>query len=77
LHGTITKTQPFGALSEQLNPLALAISLDCGFVARAFAGASGLPALKEIIKEAVDHKGFSLIDILQNCISFNKVNTFH
>jgi 2-oxoglutarate ferredoxin oxidoreductase subunit beta len=75
--GTVTKTQPFGALSEQLNPLALAISLDCGFVARAFAGASGLPVLKEIIKEAVNHQGFALVDILQNCVSFNKVNTFH
>jgi 2-oxoglutarate ferredoxin oxidoreductase subunit beta len=75
--GTVTKTQPFGVLSGQLNPLALAISLDCGFVARAFAGASGLPVLKEIIKEAVNHQGFALVDILQNCVSFNKVNTFH
>ncbi|HIP40869.1 MAG TPA: 2-oxoacid:ferredoxin oxidoreductase subunit beta [Desulfocapsa sulfexigens] len=75
--GTITKTQPFGSLSSQLNPLAMAISLDCGFVARGFAGASGLPFLKEIMKEAIRHKGFALVDILQNCISFNKVNTFH
>jgi 2-oxoglutarate ferredoxin oxidoreductase subunit beta len=75
--GRVTKTQPFGALSSQLNPLALAISLDCGFVARAFAGAAGLPFLKEIIKEAINHQGFAMIDILQNCVSFNKVNTFH
>lgn len=75
--GRVTKTQPFGALSSQLNPLALAISLDCSFVARAFAGASGLPFLKEMIKEAVNHEGFAMIDILQNCVSFNKVNTFH
>jgi 2-oxoglutarate ferredoxin oxidoreductase subunit beta len=75
--GQITKAQPFGNPSGQLNPLALAISLDCGFVARAFAGASGLPFLQQIIKEAVNHKGFALVDILQNCVSFNKVNTFH
>jgi len=75
--GTVTKTQPFGNLSGQLNPLAMAISLDCSFVARAFAGASGLPFLKEIMKEAINHKGFALVDILQNCISFNKINTFH
>lgn len=75
--GTITKAQPFGSLSSQLNPLAMAISLDCGFVARGFAGASGLPFLKEILKEAINHKGFAMVDILQNCISFNKVNTFH
>lgn len=75
--GTITKTQPFGALSEQLNPLALAIALDCGFVARAFAGADGLPQLQKIMVEAVKHEGFALVDILQNCVSFNRVNTFH
>lgn len=75
--GRITKTQPFGALSNQLNPLALAISLDCGFVARAFAGASGLPFLKELIKEAINHEGFAMIDCLQNCVTFNTVNTFH
>lgn len=72
-----SKTQPFGNPSEPLNPLALAIALDCGFVARGFAGASGLPHLQQLIKMAVEHKGFSLIDILQNCISFNKINTFH
>ncbi len=74
---TPTKTQPFGALSEPLNPLALAISLNCSFVARGFAGASGLPHLNKLMKAAIHHKGFAFIDILQNCVSFNKVNTFH
>ncbi|HII01836.1 TPA: 2-oxoacid ferredoxin oxidoreductase, partial [Methanosarcinaceae archaeon] len=36
--GTRSKVQPFGSLSEPMNPLALAISLDCSFVARGFAG---------------------------------------
>lgn len=75
--GTITKAQPFGSRSAQLNPLAMAISLDCSFVARGFAGASGLPFLKEIMQKAINHKGFALVDILQNCISYNRVNTFH
>lgn len=75
--GKVTKTQPFGNPSEPLNPLALAIALDCSFVARAFAGASGLPFLQEIMKEAILHNGFALVDILQNCVSFNKENTFH
>jgi 2-oxoglutarate/2-oxoacid ferredoxin oxidoreductase subunit beta len=73
----VTKAQPFGSLSGQLNPLALAIAMDCSFVARAFAGASGLPLLKEIMQAAIQHKGFALVDILQNCVSFNKLNTFH
>jgi 2-oxoglutarate ferredoxin oxidoreductase subunit beta len=70
-----SKTQPFGNPSQPLNPLALAIAMNCSFVARGFAGASGLPHLQGLIKQAINHKGFALIDILQNCISFNKINT--
>ncbi len=77
MSGLVTKTQPFGNPSEPLNPLAMAIALDCSFVARAFAGASGLPFLQEIMKEAINHPGFAMVDILQNCVSFNKINTFH
>ena len=74
MEGMKTKNQPFGVISEQLNPLALAIALDCSFVARGFSGEMG--HLKELMKEAVQHKGFTLVDILQPCLSFNKVNTF-
>lgn len=74
MEGMITKNQPFGALSEQLNPMSLAIALDCSFVARGFAGD---PAqLKNLIKEAVNHNGFALLDILQPCVTFNKINTY-
>jgi 2-oxoglutarate/2-oxoacid ferredoxin oxidoreductase subunit beta len=72
--GTVTKNQPFGVLSEQLNPMALAVALDCSFVGRGYTGAQ--EHLKGLIKEAIAHKGFSLVDILQPCVSFNKVNTY-
>jgi 2-oxoglutarate ferredoxin oxidoreductase subunit beta len=74
MEGMKTKNQPFGVFSEQLNPLALAIALDCSFVARGFSGEIG--HLKELMKEAVQHRGFTLVDILQPCVSFNKINTF-
>lgn len=74
LEGMVTKVQTYGVISEPLNPVSLAISLDCSFVARAFAG--DVAHLKEIIKEAVRHKGFCLIDILQPCVTFNKINTY-
>lgn len=74
MEGTIAKNQPFGVFSEQLNPMALAIALDCSFVARGFAG--DIEHLKGLIKEAIRHKGFSLVDILQPCVTFNKINTF-
>lgn len=72
--GTVTKIQPSGVFSEQLNPVALAVALDCSFVARSFSGDAG--HLKEMIKESLNHKGFSLVDIFQPCVTFNKVNTF-
>jgi len=74
MEGMITKNQPFGVFSEQLNPMALAVALDCSFVARGFAG--NTEHLKELMKEAVLHKGFSLLDILQPCVTFNKINTY-
>ena len=73
MEGIRTKNQPLGVFSEQFNPLAFAIALDCSFVARGFAGDS--EHLKGLMKEALDHKGFSLVDILQPCVTFNKINT--
>jgi 2-oxoglutarate ferredoxin oxidoreductase subunit beta len=72
--GTVTKTQPFGVPAEQLSPLAMAVALDAGFVARGFAG--DREHLKNLMKAAIEHRGFSLLDILQPCVTFNKVNTF-
>jgi 2-oxoglutarate ferredoxin oxidoreductase subunit beta len=74
MEGMITKNQPFGVFSEQLNPLALSVAMDCSFVARGFAGDMG--NLKELMKAAILHKGFSLLDILQPCVTFNKTNTY-
>lgn len=74
MEGMITKNQPFGVLSEQFNPMAMAVALDCGFVARGYAGDH--EHLKGLIRDAINHEGFSLVDILQPCVTFNKVNTY-
>ena len=73
-YGFITKTSPQGALNPACNPLLLAIASDCSFVARGFSGET--EHLSELIKAGIQHKGFALIDILQPCVSFNRVNTF-
>ncbi len=72
--GMKTPLQVFGVTEQPLNPLALAISLDVTFVARAFSG--HIEQTKEIMKEAISHKGFALVDIFQPCVSFNKINTY-
>ena len=72
--GTKAKNVPSGVISEQFNPMTLAVALDCGFAARAFA--ADTEHLKGLMKEAMNHQGFALIDILQPCVTFNKVNTY-
>jgi len=72
--GRITKTQPHGAPSAAFNPVAVAVTMDAGFAARGFSG--DIEHLAGLIVAAVRHPGFSLIDVLQPCVSFNKVNTY-
>ena len=72
--GFITKAQPEGAASAPFNPIAVAVAMQAGFVARAFSGM--IDDLSDLIQQAIAHRGFSLIDVLQPCVSFNKVNTF-
>jgi len=72
--GYVTKVQTRGVMVEPFRPLALAISLGCGFVARGYADDPDY--LASLIVQGVRHKGFSLIDVLQPCVSFNKLNTW-
>jgi 2-oxoglutarate/2-oxoacid ferredoxin oxidoreductase subunit beta len=72
--GYKSKTTPMGALNPPLNPLLLAIALNCSFVARGFSGDT--EHLTHLISQGLSNKGFALIDILQPCVSFNRVNTF-
>jgi 2-oxoglutarate ferredoxin oxidoreductase subunit beta len=72
--GYVTKTQPEGVKIEPFNPIATAIALRAGFVARSFSGMQD--HLTEMIVRAMNHRGFALVDILQPCVTFNKVNTF-
>ena len=73
--GMITEVQSRGVIAPPLNPLALALVLEAGFVARCFSGER--EHLKEVMKEALHFPGYALVDILQPCVSFNKLNTFH
>ena len=72
--GMVTKLQHQGVVNESFNPLAVAIVLGAGFVARGFSG--DIDHLSGLIQEGIRHKGFSLIDVLQPCVSFNTLNTY-
>ena len=69
--GYKSKTTPLGEVKEPLNPLALSLDSGATFVAQGYSG--NLPELTNIFKRALNHKGFSLVDIQQVCITFNHV----
>jgi len=72
--GMKTGVQVSGVFLPALNPLALALVLGAGFVARCFSGEKD--HLKKTMKAAINFPGYALIDILQPCVSFNKINTY-
>jgi 2-oxoglutarate ferredoxin oxidoreductase subunit beta len=72
--GYIGSTSPEGAIEVMTNPIAMAVAGGATFVARAFAGDP--KHLTQIIIKAIQHKGYSLVDILQPCVTYNKINTY-
>lgn len=72
--GFHTPVQVDGVFEDPFNPISVAISLNASFVARAFSGDPD--RTKDVIKAAISHKGYALVDIFQPCVTFNKVNTF-
>ena len=72
--GMVTKTQPDGVVTIPFNPLTMAITLDAVFVARSFS--KEIEFTSKLIEEGINTPGFSLIDVLQPCVSFNHINTY-
>lgn len=72
--GFVTRIQPRGARSDPMNPVALALSQGAGFVARGYC--ANREQLSGLIRQGLEYRGFALIDILQVCVSFNRINTY-
>ncbi len=72
--GFKTPVQVEGVILEPFNPLAVALGLGAGFVARVFTG--NAEHTKQVLKEAFNFPGYALVDVLDPCVTFNKVNTF-
>ncbi|HNR88523.1 MAG TPA: thiamine pyrophosphate-dependent enzyme [Spirochaetota bacterium] len=72
--GTKAKIHPHGVPSNALNPLALAIAQNCGFVAQCMSARGD--HLAATLSAAIRHKGFSLVHVLQPCVSWDKVHTY-
>ena len=72
--GFVTKTSPDGSIEMAANPVALALAAGATFIARGFAGDT--KGLASLIAQALEHKGYALVEILQPCVTFNRKNTY-
>ena len=69
------RSTPFGTVELPINPLELMLSSGATFIARGFS--HGLELLKKIFKEAIMHKGFSLVEVLQVCVTFYNMYAYY
>lgn len=72
--GFVTSSTPEGSVEKAISPMEVALMSGATFVAQAFS--SDIKELVEIIKQAITHKGFSLVNVYSPCVTYNKVNTY-
>ena len=72
--GFKSKSTPAGIIEVPLNPLTLALTQGATFIAQWFAG--NVAHIIDMVAQGIQHKGFSLVNILQPCVTFNKINTY-
>lgn len=72
--GYVSKTSPRGSWEKAINPLTQALTGGATFVSRVYAGE--MNHFRNVLKRAITHEGFSVVDVLQPCVSWNKVNTY-
>ncbi len=68
--GKRTPTSPGGSIDRPINPLALALAAGATFISRGYSGE--LKHLAWLIGEAIDHRGYALVDVLQPCVTWNR-----
>jgi 2-oxoglutarate ferredoxin oxidoreductase subunit beta len=72
--GYISSFSPEGAIEFAINPLAIALAAGATFIARTFAGDTR--HMNATLQAAIKHKGYALVDCLQPCVTYNKLNTY-
>jgi 2-oxoglutarate ferredoxin oxidoreductase subunit beta len=71
--GEKTKSLPTPNTNYNVNPIGLAVASGFTFVARGYS--YDVRHLKDLIVQAVNHKGLSFLDVLQPCPTYNDINT--
>ncbi|MBF0341591.1 MAG: 2-oxoacid:ferredoxin oxidoreductase subunit beta [Magnetococcales bacterium] len=66
-------TTPYGGPDDPMNPLLYMLTYGATYVAQAFAGKPKVCA--DLIKGAMEHKGFSYVNIYSQCVTYNRIDT--
>ncbi len=69
------RSTPFGNVENPINPISLMIVSRATFVARGFSGEPG--HLEHLFEKAIMHKGFSIVDVIQPCTTFNNTYSYY
>ncbi|MDT0654748.1 2-oxoacid:ferredoxin oxidoreductase subunit beta [Staphylococcus chromogenes] len=72
--GFITKTTPKGNIEQNVAPLELALTSGATFVAQGFS--NDIKGLTKMIEDAIQHDGFSFVNVFSPCVTYNKINTY-
>jgi 2-oxoglutarate ferredoxin oxidoreductase subunit beta len=62
------RSTPMGSEELPMNPPELMLASGATFIARGYT--HGIESLQKLFREAILHKGFSFVDVLQVCVSF-------
>ncbi len=68
--GQKMSSTPNEVVADSLNPIDLVLAVKPGFVARCFSG--DVKQMTNIFQQAMEHKGFSFVEVMQICPTFNK-----
>ncbi|UCG60875.1 MAG: 2-oxoacid:ferredoxin oxidoreductase subunit beta [Candidatus Zixiibacteriota bacterium] len=66
--GALSTTTPYGNVEKHFDPCHLAIGAGASFVGRSTV--YHYPQMEKLIMQALEHKGFSLIEIISNCHTY-------
>ncbi|MFB6217320.1 MAG: thiamine pyrophosphate-dependent enzyme [Candidatus Aenigmatarchaeota archaeon] len=72
--GFQSNAQPFGQANQPLNPLEMAITTGASFVARVYP--KHLDHYVEVLREAVEHDGYALVDVAFPCLVYHNTTDF-
>lgn len=73
-HGFKAKTTPAGNIENALVPTQIALAAGIGFLAQGFS--SDVNQLVSLIDQAIQYRGFSLLNVFSPCVTYNKINTY-